>query len=63
MLKMLVYRCHTSFGPTICGLNSTIFLDIEPCGPYMNKCFGGNYHLHLQCRKSAEEEISIAAGE
>jgi hypothetical protein len=25
-----------------------IFWDIAPCSPYMNRRFGGTYHLHLQ---------------
>jgi hypothetical protein len=35
-----------------------IFWDIAPCSPYMNRCFGGTYHRHLQGRKSAEQETS-----
>jgi hypothetical protein len=30
-----------------------------PCSPYVNQRFGGTYHLHLQGRKSAEQETSI----
>jgi hypothetical protein len=36
-----------------------IFGDIAPCSPYENRHFGGTYHLHLQCRKSAEQETSV----
>jgi hypothetical protein len=32
--------------------NVTIFWDISPCSPYGNRCFGGNYDLHLQGRKT-----------
>jgi hypothetical protein len=27
--------------------------------PYVNWCFGGPYHLHLQVRKSAKQETSV----
>jgi hypothetical protein len=27
-----------------------------------NKHFGGKYHLHLQAKKSAEQETSVIAG-
>jgi hypothetical protein len=33
-----------------------IFRDIALCSPYMNQRFGGTYHLHLQDRKSAEQD-------
>jgi hypothetical protein len=36
-----------------------IFRDIAPCSPYVDRCFGGTYHLHLQGRKSAEQETSL----
>jgi hypothetical protein len=39
-----------------------IFWDIPPCSPYLNQRFGGMYHLHLQGRKSAEQETSVRAG-
>jgi hypothetical protein len=35
------------------------FWDIAPCSPYMNRYFGGPHHLHLQGRKSAEQETSV----
>jgi hypothetical protein len=44
--------------PTAVVLKITIFWDISQCSPYMNRCFGGTYHLHLQGRKSAEQETS-----
>jgi hypothetical protein len=28
--------------------NVAIFWDIAPCSSYMNRCFGGTYHLYLQ---------------
>jgi hypothetical protein len=39
--------------------NVVIFWDIAPGSPYMNLHFGRTYHLHLQGRKSPEEEISV----
>jgi hypothetical protein len=39
-------------------MKTVIFLDIAPCSPYINRSFGGTYHLHLQGRKSAERECS-----
>jgi hypothetical protein len=38
-----------------------IFCDISPCSPYLNRRVGGNYHPHLQGRKSVEQEISVLA--
>jgi hypothetical protein len=35
-----------------------IFWDIAPYSMYMSGRFGKTYHLHLQCRKSAEKETS-----
>jgi hypothetical protein len=35
------------------------FWDTAPCTPYVNRCFGGIYHFHLQGRKSAEEETGV----
>jgi hypothetical protein len=32
-----------------------IFWDIAPCSLYMNRRFGGTYHLYLQGRKSAKQ--------
>jgi hypothetical protein len=37
----------------------TIFWDLAPCSPYVNRRFRGMYHLHLQCRKSAKRETSV----
>jgi hypothetical protein len=39
--------------------NVIVFWDISPCSPYVNRRFGGTYHLHLQGRKSAEQETSV----
>jgi hypothetical protein len=39
-----------------------IFWDILPNSPYVNRRFGGTYHLHLQCRKSADQQNQRAAG-
>jgi hypothetical protein len=39
-------------------LNVAIFCDIEPCGQYVNRRFGGTCHIHLQGKKSAEQETS-----
>jgi hypothetical protein len=40
------------------NLKIAIFWDSEPCSPYMNRRFGGKFHLHFQGRKSAEQEIN-----
>jgi hypothetical protein len=40
-------------------MNPAIFWDIAPFSPYVNQCFGGTYHFHLQGRKSAEHETSV----
>jgi hypothetical protein len=40
----------------------TIILNIASCSLYMSRRFGGTYLLHLQGRKSAEQETSVRAG-
>jgi hypothetical protein len=40
-------------------MNVAIFWDIALCSPYANRRFGGKYRLHLQDRKSAEQETSV----
>jgi hypothetical protein len=34
----------------------------ELSSPYMNRRFGGTYHLNLQGKKSAEEETIVVGG-
>jgi hypothetical protein len=46
---------------TLVVMKIVIFLDIASCSPYMNRRFEGKYHLHLQGRKSAEQETSVRA--
>jgi hypothetical protein len=36
-------------------MNVAVLCDIAPC----SRRFGGTYHLHLQRRKSAEQETSV----
>jgi hypothetical protein len=43
---------------TMAVMKHGIFWDITPCSQYMNRGFGGTYHLYLQGRKSAEQETS-----
>jgi hypothetical protein len=40
-------------------MNVAIIWDIAPCGPYVNRCFEGTYHLHLHGPKSAEQETNV----
>jgi hypothetical protein len=40
-------------------MNYDIFWDIPQCSTYVNRRFGGTYHLCLQGWKSAEEETSV----
>jgi hypothetical protein len=35
-------------------MNISIFWNIAPCSSYVNRRFGGVYHIHFQGRKSAE---------
>jgi hypothetical protein len=35
------------------------FGDVAPCSPYVIRRLGRTYHLHLQGRKSAEQETSV----
>jgi hypothetical protein len=42
----VVRSCHIT--------NLAIFWDVEPCSLYVNRRFGGIYHLHLQGWKSLE---------
>jgi hypothetical protein len=39
-------------------IKTAILWDIAPCSPYMNRRFGGMYHIHLPGRKSAAQETS-----
>jgi hypothetical protein len=39
--------------------NVAIFRDSAPSSPYVNRRFGGMYHLHLRDRKSDEQETSV----
>jgi hypothetical protein len=32
-------------------LDVVIFWDIAPCSPFVNRRFGGTYHLHAQVRR------------
>jgi hypothetical protein len=38
------------------NMKAAIFWDTAPCSPYIDRRFGGNYNLHLQGRKSAEQD-------
>jgi hypothetical protein len=38
-------------------MNVALFWDVDPCGPYVNRSFGGTFHLNLQSRKLAEKEV------
>jgi hypothetical protein len=40
-------------------VNAVVFWVTEPCCRYVNRRFGGEYHLHIRCRKSAEKEHSV----
>jgi hypothetical protein len=40
--------------------NFAIYWDIAPCSTYVNRRFGGKYHLYLHGRKSAEQETSVS---
>jgi hypothetical protein len=42
-------------------MDVAIIWDIAPCSPYMSIRFRGTYRLHLQGRKSAEQETSVLA--
>jgi hypothetical protein len=39
-------------------MNVSIFWDVAPCSPYVHRRFVETYHLHLQSRKSAEQQAS-----
>jgi hypothetical protein len=47
---------------TAVDMKFAIFWDIAPCCPYMIRRIGGKYRLHLQSRKSAEQQTSVRAG-
>jgi hypothetical protein len=44
---------------TAAVIDVAIFWDIAPRSLYVNRCFGGMYHLHLQCLESTEQDPSI----
>jgi hypothetical protein len=41
------------------NLNVAIFWDTAQCNLYVNRHFGRTYRLHLQGRKSGEQETSV----
>jgi hypothetical protein len=41
-------------------VNVAVFWEIAPCSLYVNRCFGGTYHVYLNGRKSAEQETGLA---
>jgi hypothetical protein len=44
---------------TAVDMNVAIFWNMAPCSPYVNRRFEATYNLHLQGRKSAEQETSV----
>jgi hypothetical protein len=40
-------------------MNAANFCDIAPCSPYVNRRFGGKYHIRLQNQKSEEQETGV----
>jgi hypothetical protein len=40
-------------------MNAAIFSNIVLCSPYVNRRFRGMYYLHVQGRKSAEQQSSV----
>jgi hypothetical protein len=42
-------------------MNVAIFRNIAPCSPYVNRCFGGMYHLHLQGVVTCCKQVSCSA--
>jgi hypothetical protein len=44
---------------TAVDMNAVIFWDKAPFSPYVKRRFSGMYHLHLQGRKSTEQETSL----
>jgi hypothetical protein len=40
-------------------MNLAILWDIEQFSLYVNRRFGGTYHLHLQGKESTEQETSL----
>jgi hypothetical protein len=47
------------WGSQSCSKNVQIFWDVAPYRLFVNRHFGGKYHLHLQGRKSAEQETGV----
>lgn len=45
--------------PTAVVMIVANFWHIALCSPYANQRFGRKYHLHLQCRKSADQDTSV----
>jgi hypothetical protein len=40
-------------------IHIAVLWEKAPCSTYVNRRFGGTYHLHLQGRKSAKQETSV----
>jgi hypothetical protein len=45
---------------TAVTMKNVVFRDVAPCRSYVNRRFGGTYHLHLQGRKICERWISVS---
>jgi hypothetical protein len=51
-------RIWGSHSGSLVVMKVAIFWDIAPCSPYVNRSFGGTFHLHLHGRKSAEQRVA-----
>jgi hypothetical protein len=40
-------------------MNVSMFWNIAPCSPHVNRHLGATFHLHLQGQTSAEQETNV----
>jgi hypothetical protein len=63
MLTRYKTSCHYSYEELAVQravvMTVAILLDNKHRSLYVNRRFGGMYHLHLQCRKSTKQETNV----
>jgi hypothetical protein len=56
--SLQIILCRIWGSPAVV-MNSAFFWVIAPFSPYVNRCFGGKYHLHLQGKNHPSRKPSI----
>jgi hypothetical protein len=58
-ISIFVYCVINASCEQVSFKNVATLRDIAPCSPNVNRRFGRKYHLHLQSKKSAQQEIRL----